>query len=146
MPACPFARNTIAAAKAFMPLGSGVGSFVPVYAGVEPPQDVLANTFANRAHNDVLESWLETGVVGVALMALFGLWLLVRAFALWRPASSGGRIVDHALPRAAVLVVALLIAHSLVDYPLRTGALMAMFAFASALLLPPPVESDRNAA
>ena len=135
----PFARNTIAAAKTFMPLGSGVGSFVPVYAGVEPPQDVLANTFANRAHNDFLESWLETGVVGVALMALFGLWLLVRAFALWRPASSGSRIIDHALPRAAVLVVALLIAHSLVDYPLRTGALMGMFAFASALLLPPPV-------
>ncbi len=135
-----FARTTITAAKAFMPLGAGVGSFVPVYAAAEPPQDVLANTFANRAHNDVLEAWLETGVVGLALMALFGLWLLVRAFALWRPASSDGRIVDHALPRAAVLVVALLIAHSLVDYPLRTGALMAMFAFASALLLPPPVD------
>ena len=55
----PFARNTIAAAKAYMPWGSGLGSFVPVYAMTEPPRDVLANTFANHAHNDILELWLE---------------------------------------------------------------------------------------
>ena len=30
-----FARNTIEAAKTFMPFGSGVGSFVPVYATFE---------------------------------------------------------------------------------------------------------------
>ena len=59
-----FARNTIAAAKAFMPFGSGVGTFVPVYARFERPEDALLDTYANRAHNDILEVWLEAGVRG----------------------------------------------------------------------------------
>src|SRR5262249_43796430 len=37
--------------------------------------------------------------------------------------------------------IALLIAHSFLDYPLRTGALMAILAFACALLLDPPSPS-----
>ena len=57
----PFARNTIEAAKAYMPFGSGLGTFVPVYGMFEKPADAMANTFANRAHNDVLEFWLEGG-------------------------------------------------------------------------------------
>ena len=36
------------------------------------------------------------------------------------------------------IIIALLIGHSVVDYPLRTGALMAVFAFAAALTVPPP--------
>ena len=35
-------------------------------------------------------------------------------------------------------MIALLIGHSVVDYPLRTNALMAVFAFAAALTVPPP--------
>ncbi len=140
----PFARNTIAAAKTYLPFGSGMGTFVPVYGLFETPKDALANTFANRAHNDFLELWLETGVVGLLLMGLFALWLVSRTIAVWRTAPQNGRGIDHALARAATLIVALLIAHSFVDYPLRTGALMAMFAFAAALLIPPPAEAERE--
>ncbi len=43
-------------------------------------------------------------------------------------------------------VVGLLIAHSVVDYPLRTGAMMAVFAFACALLTEPPSMGRRAAA
>jgi hypothetical protein len=41
------------------------------------------------------------------------------------------------MARAATISVGLLIAHALVDYALRTDALLAFFAFANALLVPP---------
>jgi O-antigen ligase len=134
----PFALTTIEAAKSFMPLGSGIGTFVPVYALFEKPQDVLVNAFVNRAHNDILEIWLESGVAGLALVAIFLAWFATRFFAFWRGASRGPRPIDASLARAATLVVALIIAHSCVDYPLRTSAMMAVFAFACALLIAPP--------
>ena len=58
----PFAHNTITAAKAYMPFGSGVGTFVSVYPGFEPAHDAISNVYANHAHNDLLEVWLEGGV------------------------------------------------------------------------------------
>jgi O-Antigen ligase len=143
-----FARNTAAAAKMFMPVGAGVGTFVPVYGVFESQGDVLQGAYVNRAHNDFLEIWLETGVLGPALIALFVLWVLVRAVAVWwppRPAivSEAGQPaseinIDLALARAATMVIALLMAHSLTDYPLRTGALMVVFAFSAALLVAAP--------
>jgi hypothetical protein len=43
------------------------------------------------------------------------------------------------------LIIALLAAHSLVDYPLRTGAMMAIMAFACALLIAPlSVRQSKN--
>jgi O-antigen ligase len=134
----PFALTTIEAARHFMPFGSGMGTFVPVYALFEKPQDVLANTFANRAHNDILEIWLETGAAGLALMAVFVAWFATRCVALWRRVPVGLRAIDGSLARAATLVVGLLIAHSCVDYPLRTSAMMTVFAFACALMIEPP--------
>ena len=141
-----FAHVTFAAARAFMPFGSGMGTFTRVYGLFEKPQDLLANTFANRAHNDPLEVGLEAGAVGLALMAAFAAWLVARAIVLWGRKAYGEAAVDQALARAATLVLALLIAHSFVDYPLRTGAMMAVFAFACGLLLAPLPSSASAAA
>lgn len=141
-----FFHNTVAAARAFMPFGSGLGSFVSVYGQFETPQTILANTFANHAHNDIVELWLETGIFGIALMALFFVWFIWRSFALWRDASRPGYpAIDGLLRRAATIVTALLIAHCFVDYPLRTGAVMAVMAFTCALLFDPPVGAERAA-
>ena len=63
--------TTIKAAGAYMPVGSGVGTFVPVYQLFEPPQDFHANTHLNRAHNEFAELLLETGIFGFALMGWF---------------------------------------------------------------------------
>ena len=138
-----FARNTFEAASAFMPFGSGLGSFVPVYGLFEKPADTLANTYANHAHNDIVQFWLETGVVGLLLMGLFTAWLVWRSVQVWR-AAPAARIaeIDQMLMRAATLVIALLLAHSFVDYPLRTGAMMAIMAYACALLIEPPIGAD----
>ena len=126
-----------------MPLGSGLGTFVPVYALFEKPGDTIIGTYVNHAHNDVVELWLETGVLGLVLMGLFVIWLVARSVEIWRSAPPfGAREIDWSLVRAATIVIALIIAHSFVDYPLRTGAMMAIMAFACALLIEPPVGAE----
>jgi O-antigen ligase len=139
-----FLHNTIAAAKTYMPLGSGMGTFVPVYAMFERPADVFPQ-YINRAHNDFAELWLESGVFGIGLVGAFLLWFVVRAVKIWRGAALAGGDLDRLLARAATLVVALLLVHSLVDYPLRTAAIMAVAAFACGLMLEPVQVAAREA-
>ena len=127
----PFARNTVEAALAYMPFGSGLGTFVPVYAMFEKPEDTMADVYANHAHNDVLELWLNAGAMGLVLVGMFVVWLVLRSIEIWRSAPpEGASELDWTLARAATIVVALLVVHSLLDYPLRTGAMMAVMAFA----------------
>jgi len=118
------------AAQSFLPLGSGVGSFSLVYGGVEPLAQVSPIYF-NHAHNDYLELWLETGLAGAALLALFAAWLTWRAVLIWRRRIAAG---GGGMAAACTLLVALLLAHSTVDYPLRTETLAVLFAFACATI------------
>lgn len=130
-------RNTISAALAYFPLGSGLGTFVPVYQSFEKPADIGV-AFVNHAHNDFLELWLEAGVPGLMLLAIYIVWLTRRTIDVWARAQGGAAgAIDRAMMRAASIVLILLLAHSLVDYPLRTGAMMAIAALASALLIAP---------
>lgn len=135
------ARTTFEAVLAHLPFGSGMGTFVPVYALFEKPQDAIS-AFANRAHNDILELWLEAGILPAVPMVLFGVWLFMRSVQLWRAKPQSGGEIDLMLARAASLVLVLLCTHSLVDYPLRTGAMMAVFALAAALTFDPPDAPD----
>ena len=142
-----FTPVTIEAAKAYMPFGSGLGSFVSVYPLFEKPEDALANTYANHAHNDAVELWLETGIFGVALTAVFIAWFIMRSVAIWRnPPSRGATPLDWTLARAATIVIVLILAHSFVDYPLRTEAMMVIMAFACALLIEPAEQASRTEA
>ncbi|MGE0055213.1 MAG: O-antigen ligase family protein [Hyphomicrobium sp.] len=138
-----FARNTITAAKAAMPFGTGMGTFVPVYAAFEKPEDAMIDAFANHAHNDWLELWLETGVFGIVLMALFLIWFLARTREVWWRHLGILSDIDDALAKAAALIIALLITHSFVDYTLRTGAIMAILAFSFALLVEAPADNNQ---
>jgi len=139
-----FARLTAEAAELYMPFGSGMGTFVPVYAMQQRPAEVPIDAYVNRAHNDFLELWLEAGIAGLGLVAIFLIWLASRTLKLWRRSAPVGEI-DLSIARAATIAVALIVAHSFVDYPLRTGAVMAILAFACGLLIaPPPGVHDGN--
>lgn len=118
------------AAKAFAPIGSGIGSFDVVYRSVEP-LDQVSPVYFNHAHNDFLELWLETSWIGAILLAVFLIWL---AWRLWVVGSrrTGSGVIG--LSSASALIVLLLLAHSAVDYPLRTEAIAVLFAFCCAVL------------
>lgn len=133
----PYARNTIEAAVAFMPFGSGMGTFVPVYQAFEKATDNIADVYANRAHNDFLEFWLEAGLLGLVVMGLFVAWVVVALWRLWRRELNGAGHTDRLLACAAALILVLLLAHSSVDYPLRTTAMMSVFAWAVAMVVVP---------
>ena len=139
-------NNTLEAAIAFAPFGSGTGTFIPIYALFEKPSDLVLS-FANRAHNDILEVCLETGISGFVLMSMFLFWLVRRTISVWRRVSEqAASDQDIALQRAATVALFLLAGHSFVDYPLRTAALMSVTAFACGLLIEPPHNADFAAA
>jgi O-antigen ligase len=130
-----FARATIEAAWAYMPFGAGMGTFVPVYGMFEKPEDLFAHVYVNHAHDDALELWLETGIFGIALMGAFVAWFVSRAAKIWRHGSVGANEFDRSLARAATIAVALIVAHSFLDYPLRTAAMTAILVFACGLMV-----------
>jgi len=138
----PVARVTARAALAHMPLGSGLGTFVPIY-DMYAPRTLLADRFVNHAHDDWLELWLTGGVPALMLAAAFLAWFLSAVVTCWRPARPTMLARDILFARAASVAVALLLVHSALDYPLRTLALSVVFALACALLIP-AVEAVRR--
>lgn len=122
------AHTTWTAAKAFWPLGSGLGTFELVYPLFEDPAVVTA-TYANHAHNDYLELVLEFGAAGVLLVIGVLTWWGMRTVEAWRAPGP-----DAVWPRAASIVLAIVIVHSLVDYPLRTPAILAITTFFALVL------------
>jgi O-antigen ligase len=125
---------TLELAKANLPFGAGFGSFVPVYAAFENPQHLFGG-FANRAHNDWAELILEAGLLGLLAELLFAAWLAARTFQMWRLKPSADTGLSMMLPRAAAVAILLLLAHSFVDYPLRTTALSTVFALCCAIMI-----------
>jgi hypothetical protein len=130
------AVTTFETAKSFLPFGAGQGSFVPAHAIFEKAQDILPNVYVNHAHNELPQLLLESGIIGVALLGGFSAWLIAAALRVWRRDNREGSMTDRALARAASLIIILLALHSFVDFPLRTSALMAVFALACAMLIP----------
>lgn len=116
-------------AQAHLPLGSGIGSFDPIYRSVEPLTEIDP-TFFNHAHNEYLEIWLEAGWPGILAFGLFLYWYGRRTFAAWRAVDSAPLY----LPRAASISVLVVLLHSVVDYPLRTLTMSVVFALACAVL------------
>lgn len=124
---------TVASAGlAYSPVGSGMGSFEAVYQTMERPE-MMARGYVNHAHNDYLELWLEAGFAGVVLIGAFAVWWLMTVVDITRAA--GREFAGFALAGATVVV--LLLAHSVVDYPLRTPALATVLALACALMIEP---------
>lgn len=119
------AETTLAAARAYFPWGSGWGSFVPVYMTFED-LDTLGGNFVVAAHNDYLQLVMEGGWLGLAV-AMAGPLALV--------ALAAGKLQTRSGTASWSLwwICAVLLAHSAVDYPLRTDALSAFLALAFAM-------------
>ena len=122
-----------------MPLGSGLGSFVKVYPLYESSASVTPE-YVVHAHNDYAELTMELGVAGALLILAFLVWWAAAAWASWRPGGAGP------YARAASIASAVILAHSLVDFPLRTAAVSATFAMCLALMIDrrPAQRQDAN--
>ena len=121
--------TVIQAAETHLPLGSGLGSFDAVYRSVEPLSRLDA-TYFNQAHNDYLETLLEAGWPGIALIVAFLFWFARRSWAAWCAEVS----TQRDLQRAATIAIGVLLVHSTADYPLRTATMAMIFALSCGLL------------
>lgn len=123
------ARVSFEAAKALFPFGSGLGTFERVYPLFEPTNTIIS-AIVNHVHDDLLEIALEAGLPGIFLVGGWFILTIVCAVRNMRendPSAKKERF-------AALIVLTLLFVHSFVDYPLRTSALAAIFAFCCAIL------------
>ncbi len=114
----------LAMARAYLPFGSGFGSFDSAFRRYEP-SGLLSTIYMNEAHNEPLQLVIEGGAP--ALLLLLGFlawwgWTSTRVTAPSRPPSG------RALSIAWVTAMVILMASSVVDYPLRTPLLSALFA------------------
>ena len=109
-------------------VGTGGGTFPAIYRKYEA-KPVAERTFVNHAHNDYLEVAIEFGIPGLILLALFLGWWWRRAAGAWRASEADPYAKAAAVASAAVLL------HSIVDFPLRTAAIAALFAVCLGLLV-----------
>jgi len=134
------AKTTVDIGARYAPLGTGVGSFVPVFAQSQDPRQARSEVI-NHAHNEYAQWWLEGGVPALlVLVVALGLF----AWCGWQVLTWTGsrRLRAVAAPAWAGLLV--LLVHSLVDFPLRTTALMATAGLLAGLLLATLIEARRE--
>jgi len=112
------------AVRSFFPLGAGFGTFEPVYRRFEP-DFLLSTIYLNQAHDEPLQLALEGGIPALVLLLLFLAWWVHAAFRSVRPGGSASRRAMGVAMSATTLILML---SSLVDYPLRTPLLSALFA------------------
>ncbi|HEU0135317.1 MAG TPA: O-antigen ligase family protein [Allosphingosinicella sp.] len=137
----PSSRRVLAATtteiiRDSFPLGTGLGTFSTVYRRYEDPNRITRQ-YANHAHNDYLEAVLELGAAGVLLILGFLFWWGRRSWQAWMRDFPGA-----GLARAGSAMVGIVLAHSIVDYPIRTAAIAAVFALGCALMVPPVSRRD----
>lgn len=123
----------------YWPWGSGLGTFVPVFAPNEN-LDIAGAGYVNHAHNDFLEWLIETGLPGA-------IWLLVAvgllAYRLVTVAINRGQLrqTQFAAVVTGALILLLIGLHGLADYPVRILANTAVAAVAVGLMFAPLTEA-----
>lgn len=131
-----FSRS-LTAARDFLPVGTGIGTFDDIYPRYEDPAKVT-RVYMNHVHSDYIEILLETGIAGALILILFLAWWVRRVISIWRADD------QDVYARAATIASAAILAHSIVDYPLRTAAISAVFAMCCALMAEPRARVRRQ--
>lgn len=119
-------EDALYTARQFWPLGSGMGTFDEVFQ-LDESLEYLDPPLAGRAHNDFIEVAIEAGAIGLALIALWLVWIVAAAF---RARSSAWRWYGWA-SAAGLVVIAL---QSLTDYPLRSQTLLCVAGMLAGIL------------
>lgn len=124
-PRYPVWVSIVNALPGFLPWGTGVGSYAPVYQIVEP-STLLRPTFSNHAHNEYLEILFTAGLPGVALLLwAMTLWLM----AVWKSFTTTAPAAPFC--RLGLAIIAIIAFASTVDYPARTPIIASILAIAA---------------
>jgi len=134
--------DTLFAAGQYWPWGSGLGTFVPVFVAAER-LEVVDTGYPNRAHSDFLELALEAGLPGLVMLVALTGWLAWRLVRRLRHTTSASERIELVFAGATL---ALLSAHSVVDYPLRSMSLAVLAGLAVGLILSEGVSSQTGKA
>jgi O-antigen ligase len=121
--------TVLAILKEYLPFGSGLGAFDPMFR-IHEPFGLLKPTFFNHAHNDFLEVVIDAGIPGLSLLFVALCWWGWASIQSWR-AGAGSQTM---LPKLGATMLLLIILASVVDYPARTPTIMAWTAIAAAWL------------
>ncbi len=132
-----FAMETWRLGGVHFPLGSGIGTFVPVFAQSTAAL-LQANFYVNHAHNEFAQWWMTGGLL--AMLALAAALVLLITIG-WRLLRNRRR---NALGIGCWLAVCAMLAHSWVDYPLRTLSLMTMTALLAGLTIAVAARATRS--
>lgn len=118
--------DTLYSIARFWPMGSGIGTFDDVFQLDESLEHVRPKT-AGRAHNDYLEIALEAGAPGLFIVLGWGIfcWHCVR-----RALKCDGLMGVTAM--SGICCIAL---QSVVDYPLRSQAMLCLYAILLGMLV-----------
>jgi O-antigen ligase len=118
--------TVMAITRTYFPVGSGLGSFDPIFR-VHEPLSLLKPTYFNHAHNDLVEVVLTAGLPGLLLLlTALGWWFWISARA-WRT----GEQKDAALAKAGSMMLLMTFVASAFDYPARTPFIMAIVVIAA---------------
>lgn len=112
--------------RAYFPVGSGLGSFDPIFR-MHEPFALLKPTYFNHAHNDLLEVLLDAGLPGLLLLLGATLWWVTSSLRAWR----GGRGARTGMPKLGSATLLLIVIASGFDYPARTPMIMAVIILAA---------------
>lgn len=116
-----FLRASWPAVVDHWPYGSGLGTFAQVYVEYEPRSNLSAQ-YVNHIHNDFVELAFEGGLLAVIALVLYVV-RLVMSFS------------RNPLSLAAFVAILAVLAHSVVDYPLRTMAIALLFAYFNGIVM-----------
>lgn len=115
-------------ASRYWPAGAGTGAFGEVFQADES-LEYVSPAKAGRAHNDYLELAIESGVIGLLLLAGWFAWL---AHAMWRRRHDP----DRWLAAAAMVSFVAIALQSVLDYPLRNEAMLCVAGLLVVLMMP----------
>ncbi len=110
----------------YFPMGTGMGSFDPIFR-IHEPNALLKPTYFNHAHNDFLEVILDGGIAGALLLVTSLGWWMWASAAVWR----GGSEQRFVLARLGSGILLLVFLASVFDYPARTPMMMAVIIIAA---------------
>jgi O-antigen ligase len=117
--------DTMEMARSFPVAGTGFGTFAAVYPAFRSPE---VRYFIDHAHNDLLQSASEGGLIGLSLV-----------LALLVPHALAARRVlreSHDLPaKGLAIALCVALAHALVDFPFHIPATAAIDVSAAGALL-----------